>query len=120
MANELNITLSPATQSGLTLAARLYAAGNLSPPVALTELPAGSGCYTNTGSLPTLAAGIYAVAVDSGSTLVGTGTLNWSGTAEVIPLAVGSVVTLPTTPPAGYGNTTISVEQEPSITVQQS
>jgi hypothetical protein len=84
MANELIVNLSPATQSGLTIVAKLFLADALVYSIALPETPAASGRYTNTTNFVSLGAGMYDVQALSGTTLVAVGSLNWSGTAEVI------------------------------------
>jgi hypothetical protein len=74
--NELNIALS----TGLTVTAQVYTAGAASgSPISLSEVGT-SGFYTGNmaGS-----AGTYQLVFLSGGATVGTGQINWSGTAEV-------------------------------------
>jgi hypothetical protein len=76
MANELNIALS----TGLTVTAQAYTAGAASgSAISLSEV-GSSGFYTGnmTGS-----AGTYQLVFLSGGATVGTGQINWSGTAEI-------------------------------------
>ena len=76
MANELNIALS----TGLTVTAQAYTAGAASgSPISLSEVGT-SGFYSGnmTGS-----AGTYQLVFFSGGATVGTGQINWSGTAEI-------------------------------------
>lgn len=76
MANELNIALS----TGLTVTAQAYTAGAASgSAISLSEV-GSSGFYTGnmTGS-----AGTYQLVFVSGGATVGTGQINWSGTAEI-------------------------------------
>jgi hypothetical protein len=76
MANELNIALS----TGLTVSVQPYAAGAASgSPISLSEVGT-TGFYTGdmAGS-----AGTYQLVFQSGGATVGTGQINWSGTAEI-------------------------------------
>jgi hypothetical protein len=76
MANELNIALS----TGLTVTAQRYTAGSASgSPISLSEVST-SGFYT--GNM-TGASGTYQLVFLSGGATVGTGQINWSGTAEI-------------------------------------
>lgn len=80
MANELNLALG---QTGQNVTAQLLLAGVPNPTiVTLNEVPNVGGYYT--GSMPALAAGFYEVLfyVDT-TTLRGSGSLNWDGSAEV-------------------------------------
>jgi hypothetical protein len=97
MAYELNIS-DPSRRTGLTVVAKLYGAGTLASTVTLSNLPTGSPNYTNASNLSSgLAAGLYEVTFDAGdATLLGTGLLDWSGTAEVVQPSgggTGSVLT---------------------------
>lgn len=77
MANELNIALPT---SGLTVTAQLYQSGSaVGSAISLTEVGT-SGFYTGdmTGS-----AGTYQLAFMSAGANVGSGSIVWSGTAEV-------------------------------------
>jgi hypothetical protein len=88
MANELNIALS----TGLTVTAQPYTAGAASGiPISLSEVGT-SGFYTGnmTGS-----AGTYQLVFLSGGATVGTGQINWSGTAE-IPFSTLTTAEIPT------------------------
>jgi hypothetical protein len=76
MANELNIALS----TGLTVTAQRYTAGSASgSAISLSEVST-SGFYT--GNM-TGASGTYQLVFLSGGATVGTGQINWSGTAEI-------------------------------------
>ncbi len=76
MANELNIALS----TGLTVTAQPFTAGAASgSPISLTEVST-SGFYS--GDM-TGASGTYQLVFLSGGATVGTGQINWSGTAEI-------------------------------------
>jgi hypothetical protein len=88
MANELNIALSP----GLTVTAQAYTAGAASgSAISLSEVGT-SGFYSGnmTGS-----AGTYQLVFLSGGATVGTGQINWSGTAE-IPFSTLTTADIPT------------------------
>jgi hypothetical protein len=88
MANELNIALS----TGLTVTAQAYTAGAASgSAISLSEV-GSSGFYTGnmTGS-----AGTYQLVFVSGGATVGTGQINWSGTAE-IPFSTLTTADIPT------------------------
>jgi len=88
MANELNIALS----TGLTVTAQAYTAGAASgSAISLSEV-GSSGFYTGnmTGS-----AGTYQLVFLSGGATVGTGQINWSGTAE-IPFSTLTTADIPT------------------------
>jgi hypothetical protein len=88
MANELNIALS----TGLTVTAQAYTAGAASgSAISLSEV-GSSGFYTGnmTGS-----AGTYQLVFLSGGATVGTGQINWSGTAEV-PVSTLTTADIPT------------------------
>ena len=78
MANELNIALPT---SGLAVTAQRYQSGTaVGSAISLTEV-GSSGFYTGnmTGS-----AGTYQIAFRSASANVGSGSMTWDGTAEVI------------------------------------
>jgi hypothetical protein len=88
MANELNIALS----TGLTVTAQAYTAGAASgSAISLSEV-GSSGFYSGnmTGS-----AGTYQLVFLSGGATVGTGQINWSGTAE-IPFSTLTTADIPT------------------------
>jgi hypothetical protein len=88
MANELNIALS----TGLTVTAQAYTAGAASgSAISLSEV-GSSGFYT--GSM-TGSAGTYQLVFLSGGATVGTGQINWSGTAE-IPFSTLTTADIPT------------------------
>jgi hypothetical protein len=92
MANELNIALS----TGLTVTAQPYTAGAASgSPISLTEVGT-TGFYT--GNM-TGASGTYQLVFLSGGATVGTGQINWSGTAE-IPFSTLTTGDLPSVPSA--------------------
>jgi hypothetical protein len=84
LAHELVINLNPVGQTGLSVSAKLYAAGALVSTVSLTESPASSGSYSNASAL-SLDAGLYAVsAINTASgVLLGSGSFEWDGSAEV-------------------------------------
>jgi hypothetical protein len=79
MANELNIALS----TGLTVTAQPYTAGAASGSAINLSEVSTSGFYT--GNM-TGASGTYQLVFLSGGATVGTGQINWSGTAE-LPLS---------------------------------
>jgi hypothetical protein len=88
MAHEQNIALS----TGLTVTAQAYTAGAASgSPISLSEVGT-SGFYSGnmTGS-----AGTYQLVFLSGGATVGTGQINWSGTAE-IPFSTLTTADIPT------------------------
>jgi hypothetical protein len=76
MANELNIALS----TGLTVTAQPYTAGAASGSAINLSEVSTSGFYT--GNM-TGASGTYQLVFLSGGATVGTGQINWSGTAEI-------------------------------------
>lgn len=80
MPNELNLDLG---QSGQTITARLVqGAAFMGSAISCPESGTVAGFYS--GSVPSgTAAGTYQVRFLNGSTVVGSGTLNWSGAAEV-------------------------------------
>jgi hypothetical protein len=89
MANELNIALPT---SGLTVTAQRYQAGAaVGSAISLTEV-GSSGFYSGnmTGS-----AGTYEIAFIASSTNVGSGSIVWSGTAEV-PVSTLTTSDIPT------------------------
>jgi hypothetical protein len=88
MANELNIALS----TGLTVTAQAYTAGAASGSAINLSEVSTSGFYTGnmTGS-----AGTYQLVFLSGGATVGTGQINWSGTAE-IPFSTLTTADIPT------------------------
>ena len=88
MANELNIALS----TGLTVTAQAYTAGAASGSAITLSEVGSSGFYTGnmTGS-----AGTYQLVFLSGGATVGTGQINWSGTAE-IPFSTLTTADIPT------------------------
>ena len=88
MANELNIALS----TGLTVTAQAYTAGAASGSAISLSEDGSSGFYTGnmTGS-----AGTYQLVFVSGGATVGTGQINWSGTAE-IPFSTLTTADIPT------------------------
>jgi hypothetical protein len=78
MANELNIALT----TGLTVTAQRYQAGaSVGSPISCPEVGT-TGFYSGdmTGS-----AGTYQLVFQSGAATVGTGSIVWSGTAEIPP-----------------------------------
>jgi hypothetical protein len=88
MANELNIALS----TGLTVTAQAYTAGAASGSAITLSEVGSSGFYSGnmTGS-----AGTYQLVFLSGGATVGTGQINWSGTAE-IPFSTLTTADIPT------------------------
>jgi hypothetical protein len=88
MANELNIALS----TGLTVTAQAYTAGAASGSAITLSEVGSSGFYT--GNM-TGASGTYQLVFLSGGATVGTGQINWSGTAE-IPFSTLTTADIPT------------------------
>jgi hypothetical protein len=88
MANELNIALS----TGLTVTAQAYTAGAASGSAITLSEVGSSGFYT--GNM-TGGAGTYQLVFLSGGATVGTGQINWSGTAE-IPFSTLTTADIPT------------------------
>lgn len=89
MANELNIVLA---SSGLTVTCQPFQAGSaVGSPIALTE-SGTSGFYSGnmTGS-----AGTYLLAFNDGTKNVGSGSIVWSGSAEV-PVSILATSDIPT------------------------
>jgi hypothetical protein len=88
LANEIQF---PYTATGLTtLTASLFKSGNAgagASPIANITMSDTTSAGVYWGSVPTTpatAAGQYTVVIYDGSTVVGAGMLNWSGTAEII------------------------------------
>ena len=103
MANELNIALPT---SGLTVTVQPYQSGSaVGSAISLTEVGT-SGFYTGnmTGS-----AGTYQLAFISAGANVGSGSIVWSGTAEV-PVSTLTTGDLPTAPTAADNATAVRSE----------
>jgi hypothetical protein len=108
MANELNIALT----TGLTVTCQPYAAGAASgSAIPLSEV-GSSGFYTGnmTGS-----AGTYQLVFFSGGATVGTGQINWSGTAEV-PVSTLTTGDLPSVPSAASVASAVRTEMDSNST----
>ena len=88
--NELNIALT----TGRTITARLILGGAyVGTAISCTEAPASSGHYS--GSVPGgTGEGHYSVLFLEGSTIVGTGSMLWDGTAERTALDLPTVAQL--------------------------
>lgn len=102
MANELNIGLT----TGRTITARLILNGAyVGSAITCPETPANSGHYS--GSVPGgTGAGHYSVLFLEGSTIIGSGSLVWNGTAErtLLDLPTVAQVEARTLPSADYFN----------------
>jgi hypothetical protein len=93
MANELICPLAPVTQTGLTVVARLFAGGaQVGADIAMTEI-GSTAVYV--GSMAG-AANTYGVAFydDSAGDLLGTGDIDWDGSAEVTGKTISDDVAL--------------------------
>lgn len=87
MANELNISLAQ-SQTGLSVTAQLYQNGVASgSPLALSEV--GSTAYY-TGNMSG-AAGDYQILFRAAGENVGSGSIRWDGSAEILPATGGSI-----------------------------
>lgn len=98
MANELIFSGDPASDSGLTVTAKVYGLDGVQvgTDVSLTEV--GTIAFYR-GDMPSASAAKYVVRYFSGSTLLGQEVFLWDGTAEVFlsPQAVRDAVDLPHT-----------------------
>lgn len=87
MANELNIALAQ-SQTGLSVTAQLYQNGVASgSPLALSEV--GVTAYY-TGNMSG-AAGDYQILFRAAGENVGSGSIRWDGSAEILPATGGSI-----------------------------
>lgn len=87
MANELNISLAQ-SQTGLSVTAQKYLAGIASgTAISLTEV--GSTAYY-TGHMAG-AAGDYQILFRAAGENVGSGSIRWDGSAEILPATGGSI-----------------------------
>lgn len=89
MANELNLSLSPA-QTGLTITAILIQ-GNAQVGSAISCPESGTLAGHYSGNMPAVAAGVYGVRFLSAGAQVGTGVIDWDGTKE---RSIGDVPTV--------------------------
>ncbi|MEO0496827.1 MAG: hypothetical protein AAF141_05575 [Pseudomonadota bacterium] len=95
MADELEFTGDPASQSGLTVIARVYsyAGAQVGGDVTTSEDGGSEAIYT--GDMPSAAAGEYLVRFFEGTTLLGQGEIIWDGSQEItltdIAAAFGSL-----------------------------
>ena len=82
MANELQYYGTPATETGLTVVARVYndAGTQVGPAVSTTEV--GSRAIYR-GDMPSASVGEYGVRFFNGATLLGQGVILWDGTEEI-------------------------------------
>jgi hypothetical protein len=87
MANELQF---PYTQNGLTtLQAYLYLSGAVGAgassigPIAMSDSTSAGVYWGSVPTSPTPSAGVYSIVVKDGANVVGGGTLQWNGTAEI-------------------------------------
>lgn len=87
MANELQF---PYTQNGLTtLQAYLYQSGAAGAgasgigPIAMSDSTSAGVYWGSVPTSPAPVAGVYAIVVKDGANVVGGGTLQWDGTAEI-------------------------------------
>ena len=85
MSGELQLYANPETDTGLTVTATLYSMAGATVQSGIACAEAGPALYI--GNMPAVAAGKYGVRFFNGTTLLGTGTLLWGGTAEIDQLA---------------------------------
>ncbi len=93
MANELNFYGDPATDSGLTIVARVYdsAGAQVGSDVSCAEV---GSLAIYVGSMPSASSGQYGVRFFAGSetTPRATGLINWNGSSEVTLAALESAL----------------------------
>ena len=93
MANELNFYGDPATDSGLTIVARVYdsAGAQVGSDVSCSEV---GSLAIYVGSMPSASSGQYGVRFFAGSetTPRATGLINWNGSSEVTLAAIESLL----------------------------
>ena len=85
MSNEIQFAYS---ETGLTtLTANLHLSGGAAGagigPIALSDASSPGVYWGSVPTSPSVAAGVYAMVAKDGSTVVGSGVLQWDGTAEV-------------------------------------
>lgn len=82
MAGELQYYGDPASESGLTVVARVYDASGSQVGSDVSTTESGSlAIYI--GDMPTASAGAFAVRFFNGATLLGQGVIYWDGSAEI-------------------------------------
>lgn len=102
MANELNLSLSPA-QTGLTVTAILIQANaQVGSSISCPESSTVAGHYS--GNMPAISAGVYGVNFLSSGQLIGSGSIDWDGTKEkgLVDLPTVAQVEARTLPSAEY------------------
>jgi len=89
--NELSFYGDPETQTGLTITCRVYdSTGSQVGADVSTSESVALAIYT--GDMPTTGQGSYAVRFFDGTTLLGQGSIEWSGAAEITLAIVGPIV----------------------------
>ena len=104
MANELNLSLSPA-QTGLTVTAILIQANaQVGSSISCPESGTVAGHYS--GNMPAISAGVYGVNFLSSGQLIGSGSIDWDGAKErgLVDLPTVAQVEARTLPSAEYFN----------------